>query len=272
MPPISDYPLVAGIRAVGRMNAEIVYLVLLPILLYESAINCDWHRFKRFFLSGVTLAILGVFYQVAVVGVLAELTLSSNQETPRNTAWYTAFLIASSLASTDPVAVTSVLNSLQAPPKLASMFEGEALINDGSSVLLFQFFKSLSSGDVQSWQATIGRFVLLLCVGPIWGFAVGVAMYMWMKRFRRFPEMQILALMSGSYAVYYVGEKFLNTSGPISIVCFGLYYNAFSYTALENKAQLQHHHSVGALAGLSNSLIFVISGKFRLRRTFTGIF
>ena len=41
--------------------------------------------------------------------------------------------MASILSATDPVAVVSVLHTLGAPPKLATLIAGESLLNDGSA-------------------------------------------------------------------------------------------------------------------------------------------
>lgn len=250
-----------GVFYIGRMNAEVVYLVFLPILLYEACLDIDWHKFKMFAYSGISFAIVGVAYQVALVGFLVHATFSRVTQTQLSD----AFLFASAMASTDPVAVISVLNTLQAPAKLASMFQGEALINDGSSMVLFQFFKSLSRGDVETWRAVVARLALLLLVSPIWGLLCGAVMYVWIRRYRRFSAMQVLALMSGGYCVYFVAEMYLHANGPIAIVCYGLYYIAFGHIALDYDTQQQHHHSVRALASLGTSSIFIIAGVVAAR-------
>lgn len=195
--------LVNGIIYIGKINAEVVYLLFLPILLYDASLNIEWHHFKRFAYSGITLAVLGVGYQVAVVGLLSKLTFSEPlndfaskfpdvRNATSSNAWSNSFLIASAMASTDPVAVISVLHGLQAPVKLATMFEGESLINDGSSMLLFQFFKSLSRGDVETWNRIVLRFFSLLFLAPVLGCSVAALVYRCVKRFRRYPDMQVL--------------------------------------------------------------------------------
>lgn len=46
-------------------------------------------------------------------------------------------VIASILGSTDPIAVSALLKELGAPHKLNMLLEGESLLNDGTSVVLF---------------------------------------------------------------------------------------------------------------------------------------
>eukprot|EP01069_Polyplicarium_translucidae_P007194 Polyplicarium_translucidae@DN3070_c0_g1_i4.p1 len=99
--------LAAGIDTMARIDSNIPYYVLLPILLYEATQNINWHKFRRFLLSGLALAVLGVAFQVVIIGSLLALSFSMK--------WIQSYLIASTLGSTDPVAVISVLNNLQAP-------------------------------------------------------------------------------------------------------------------------------------------------------------
>jgi hypothetical protein len=193
------YLFLYGAQYISKTKAEVIYLIFLPILLYDASLHIKWHHFKRFAYSGITLAVLGVAYQVAVVGILFYLTLSNddllepdfNSNSKRNTALCNAFLITTSLVSTDPVAVISVLQSLNASVKLVTMFEGESLINDGTSVLLFQFFKSLSLGQVVSWNRIFLRLFSLLFLAPVFGYFVGVTIYRTVRYFPKHPDTQV---------------------------------------------------------------------------------
>ncbi len=49
-------------------------------------------------------------------------------------------VISSILGSTDPIAVSSLLKEAGTPHKLNMILEGESLLNDGISVVLFQTF------------------------------------------------------------------------------------------------------------------------------------
>lgn len=105
------------------IDSSIVYYVMMPILLYEATQNINWHKFKKFFAGGLTLAVLGVAVQVGVLGVLFYYTFISKQW--KDMAWIAAFLLAATLSSTDPVAVLSVLNAVNASDKLCTMFDGK---------------------------------------------------------------------------------------------------------------------------------------------------
>eukprot|EP01069_Polyplicarium_translucidae_P007195 Polyplicarium_translucidae@DN3070_c0_g1_i5.p1 len=249
--------LAAGIDTMARIDSNIPYYVLLPILLYEATQNINWHKFRRFLLSGLALAVLGVAFQVVIIGSLLALSFSMK--------WIQSYLIASTLGSTDPVAVISVLNNLQAPDKLSSMFDGESLINDGSAILLFQLFTTAASGESQSAGSVIGRLFSLLTLGPVFGFCLALVMYVWLSHFRRHHFMQILAVVTAAYLGYYLAEVIFAASGPLTVVTYGLVFRAFGHIALDRGALDKHLYFVEGLGLAANALIFVISGIIGMR-------
>lgn len=69
----------------------------------------------------VQVGLLGVmFYYTYMKQYVKSTGVSSAEQSP----WTAAFLLASTLSSTDPVAVLSVLNAVNASDKLCTMFDG----------------------------------------------------------------------------------------------------------------------------------------------------
>ncbi len=56
------------------------------------------------------------------------------------------------MSATDPVAVLATLREVGASPRLATLIEAEALINDGSAFVLFIICKNVVLGS----SATVG--------------------------------------------------------------------------------------------------------------------
>ena len=78
-------------------------------------------------------------------------------------------LLGSILSATDPVAVVAVLKTLGAPKKLASLIEGESLLNDGSAFVLFLIFKDMAAGETQTFGDIVLTFSQLSLGGPLFG-------------------------------------------------------------------------------------------------------
>ena len=67
--------------------------------------------------------------------------------------WNLAMAFGSILAATDPVAVVALLKAVGASPKLTMQITGEALMNDGTAIVLFMLFMDFYNGVLRDpWQ------------------------------------------------------------------------------------------------------------------------
>ncbi|UKJ90553.2 sodium/hydrogen exchanger [Theileria orientalis] len=244
------------VASLRRIDNSILYFIALPILLYEATQTIDWYSFCNFLLAGTTLAVVGVVLQVGILGVLFNYTLGLGE----NWSFRISFLLASILSSTDPVAVLSILGDTNAPNKLITMFNGESLINDGTSVLLFQFFYLLTIGQSSSFLYYLVLFIKLLIVSPLLGVLCGTFVIVWVSFFRKWHVVQSLISVSMGYLLFFCAEYYMNVSGPLSIVCYGLFVKAYGLIAFDREALEKHHVLVEGLSYISNYMVFTISG------------
>lgn len=270
-------PFLQSLTRVRKIDNSVLYYIALPILLYEATQTINWYAFCNFLMGGIALAVGGVIMQVIILGLLFRFTLGDD------THWsYTkSFLLASILSSTDPVAVLSVLGDVRAPTKIISMFNGESLINDGTSVLMFQFFYMLSIGRSESYSYYSLLFTKLLVLSPLLGVLVAFIVIIWVSFFRRYHMAQCISVVGTSYLVFFISEYYLNLSGPLCIVCYGVYIKAYGLVAFDREALEKHHSFVEGFSSIANSAVFLISGmltigmlesQFMLRNVWVKIF
>ncbi|SCO69621.1 sodium/hydrogen exchanger, Na+, H+ antiporter, putative [Plasmodium vivax] len=240
-----------------NIDSSVLYFVLLPILLYEATQDINYYAFKNFLYGGIGLAVIGVALQVGILGILFYYSFMYRQE---QSPLSSSFLLASILSSTDPVAVLSILSVVDAPSKISSMFHVESLINDGSSVLLFQFFFYLTIGYKANASQYVILFVKLLFLSPVFGIGMAMLTFAWINLYRKYYYNQCLATITMCYLSYFVSEYYFNLSGPLAIVCYGLFINAYGHIALDEVAQRKHKEIVELLSLMGNSSIFIISG------------
>lgn len=177
-------------------------------------------------------------------------------------------VLGSILASTDPVAVGSVLKKAKAPPRLQMHIGGESLINDGSALVFYVIFTKQYISDLNLDDGvTLGEGVLLflrmavggLTVGIV--FALGLCYLLHIMDTRLEPEyniVQVVAALSIAYISYYVAEQVCNMSGIIACVVCGITVRAIG------KGLIREHHLMDSYLALMehllNTLLFALGG------------
>lgn len=108
------------------LDPEVVFLLFLPPLLYESAWFTSWREFKQL-RGAITLQAVGlVLFSSAAVAMVAHALIPG-------CSWPIGFLLGGIIAPPDAVAATSVLHGLRIPRTATAILEGESLVNDATS-------------------------------------------------------------------------------------------------------------------------------------------
>lgn len=122
-----------GANAAGyptlEVSPELVLLVLLPGLVFEAAYRLRIAELRRWFGGLVLLAVPGVVISAAVVAIVLNLATGLRLDL--------AFIVGAMVSATDPAAVVATFKRLRVPNALATMVDGESLLNDGTGLVLF---------------------------------------------------------------------------------------------------------------------------------------
>ncbi len=111
---------------------SVVFLVILPPLLYIAAWQTSWREFKYNLVSISSLAILLVFFTAIGVAFAAQWWLPGFD-------WRLGFLLGAVVSPTDAVAATSIARKVGMPQRVVDLLEGESLLNDATGLLALQF-------------------------------------------------------------------------------------------------------------------------------------
>lgn len=88
--------------------------------------------------------------------------------------WEAALLFGSIISATDPVAVVCLLKELGASKRLATMIEGESLLNDGTAMVVYLVLIEIVEGNTLSFGEIILKFMRLSLGGPLLGIVGGI--------------------------------------------------------------------------------------------------
>ena len=117
-----------GVPAID-ITPELVLIVLLPGLVFEAAYRLRLEELRRWLGGLALLAVPGVLISAAVVAVVLNLMTGLRADL--------AFLAGAMVSATDPAAVVATFKPLRVSPALATIVDGESLLNDGTGLVLF---------------------------------------------------------------------------------------------------------------------------------------
>ncbi|CAA7032537.1 unnamed protein product [Microthlaspi erraticum] len=253
-----------GIRIWNGINPDLLLAVFLPALLFESSFSMDVHQIKRCLGQMVLLAGPGVLISTFSIGSLLKLTF------PYNWDWKTSLLLGGLLGATDPVAVVALLKEVGASKKLTTMIDGESLMNDGVSVVVFQLFFKMVMGNDSDWGYII-KFLAQNSFGAVGiGIAFGIVSVLWLRFVFNDTVVQITVTLSVSYFAYYTAQEWAGVSGILTVMTLGMFFAAFARTAFKGDSHQSLHHFWEMVAYIANTLVFILSGVIIAEGILTG--
>src|SRR3982751_6662753 len=160
---LSFVPVIPGIT----LNPDLIFLVVLPPLLYASAWTTSWRDFRYNLVSILLLAFGLVGFTVLGVALVAPQVFPGFD-------WRLGLALGAIVAPTDAIAATSVARRVGLPSRIVDVLEGESLLNDASGLLALEFatmivvdkrIPTLSSGVLTLVWLIMGGVALGLVVG-----------------------------------------------------------------------------------------------------------
>jgi CPA1 family monovalent cation:H+ antiporter len=196
---------------------DLVFYLLLPILIFEAAINVDTQKSRReaplIGLLSIPLLLLAAGLAAAIVLLLMGPALGGS--------WALALLIGSMICATDPAMISGVLHGRG--KRVGLILEGESLINDATTITLFVMISSLlvMPGTEITWWIAVGRFALILLGGAAIGVTLG-----WLLDLVIAPAddkiLSTSATLVLAFSSFWIGEHLLGFSGVVATLTAGL--------------------------------------------------
>ena len=143
---------------------EVVLVVLLPGLVFEAGYRLDLTHLRRSFAALFLLAAPGVVISAAVVAAFLNLATGLRLDL--------AFIVGAMVSATDPVAVVATFRRLAVPRDLATIVEGESLLNDGTGLVVFGIAVAALTVPLDPGGALVA-FVAAIVVSGAIGLAAG---------------------------------------------------------------------------------------------------
>lgn len=250
-----------------QLTPDVLFLVFLPVLLFESAYNINYRHIINNWKTIGSLAIFGFLISAFLIaGTLFFLLPLVGFHIP----FLVCLLFGSLISATDPVAVLAIFKKLWAPRRLTIIFEGESLFNDGTAVAFFMviLWIMMHGGDFTGMTMLEGTWQFLSMV--IWGGIFGIFMWLLFSQMvwliKNNEEVEIVLTMLLAHFTFISAEiitKFFPTfpiSGVISTVIASIVIGNYGRYKITPRVETHMEKFWEFFAFISNSIVFILIG------------
>lgn len=234
------------------LEPDLVFLVFLPPLLYAAAWNTSWKDFWKLRRPISLLAFGLVIFTSLLVAIVAHALI------PDFPLVY-GFLLGGIISPPDAIAATSVLQGLRIPKRVVTILEGESLINDASSLIVFRFaLAAITTGQFVFTDAAQNFFYVVL-TGILIGVAIANVIYLIHKYLPTNPAIDSCITLISPYIMYIAAEHF-KVSGVLSVVSGGLFLSYRSQDLFDYNSRLSIYSLWDTITFMLNGIVFILIG------------
>jgi len=235
-----------------ELNPNMVFLVILPPLLFSAAYVTSWRDFRYNLVSITGLAIGLVGFTVFGVAAASRWILPGFD-------WRMGLVLGAVVCTTDAIAATSIARRVGLPKRIVDILEGESLVNDASGLLALEFATALLvTGRTPSLTEDVGRLLYLVAGSVAIGLGLGKLIHVVLLKVDDAP-IEITISLIAPYFAYLAGED-ARASGVLATVVCGLYLGHKSSYYLSRGARLTGHAVWDTLTFILNGFVFLLIG------------
>lgn len=234
------------------IDPELIFFIFLPPLLYEAAWQTSWKEFWKW------RRVITSFAFPIVIITSCVVAFASHALIPGFTLAL-GFLLGGIVSPPDAISATTIMRQVKAPKMLMSIVEGESLLNDASSLIVFRFaLATIVTGQFYMSEA-IGSFFLVITIGIVIGIAIGLIFYAIHRWLPTTPSIEIILSFLAPYCMYYVAERF-HFSGVLAVVAGGLLLSSKRHTMLSYQGRVQGSNVWSTIGFILNGIVFLLIG------------
>jgi len=150
-----------------EVDPDVIFLVFLPPLVHAAAWTASPRQLKA---NARTVSLLAVGLVLATTAAVATVAHALLPEL----AWGPALVLGAIVSPTDTVAATAIFRRLGVPERVVSVIEGESLINDGASLVIYRVAVVAVATGAFTVGGTLGNLLLVGGGGALLGLAVAI--------------------------------------------------------------------------------------------------
>ncbi|RAL45088.1 hypothetical protein DM860_015494 [Cuscuta australis] len=244
-----------------EFNEELFFIYLLPPIVFNAGFQVK----KKQFFQNITIIML--FGAIGTLVSFCIISLGAKELFQKMDIGYLELrdylAIGAIFSATDSVCTLQVLNQDETP-LLYSLVFGESVVNDATSVVLFNAIQKvdLSNIDFKATLKLTGNFLYLFTASTLLGVLVGLLSAYIIKRIyfgRHSTDREIALMILLAYLSYMLAELF-DLSGILTVFFCGIVMSHYTWHNVTTSSKLTTRHAFATLSFIAETFIFLYVG------------
>ncbi|KAG5559974.1 hypothetical protein RHGRI_003310 [Rhododendron griersonianum] len=242
-------------------SEDLFFIYLLPPIIFNAGFQVKKKQFFRNFMTITLFGAIGTLISFAIVSFGAMNFFKNMNIGSLEIEDY--FAIGAIFSATDSVCTLQVLNQDETP-LLYSLVFGEGVVNDATSVVLFNAIQSFDVSHIKTSIVLqfVGNFLYLLLSSTVLGVVAGLLSAYIIKKLyfgRHSTDREVALMMLMAYLSYMLAELFY-LSAILTVFFCGIVMSHYTWHNVTESSRVTTKHAFATLSFVCEIFIFLYVG------------
>ncbi|XP_065863566.1 sodium/hydrogen exchanger 1-like isoform X2 [Euphorbia lathyris] len=242
-------------------SEDLFFIYLLPPIIFNAGFQVKKKQFFRNFMTIILFGAIGTLISTGVISVGAMHFFKKMNVGSLDIGDYLA--IGAIFSATDSVCTLQILNQDETP-LLYSLVFGEGVVNDATSVVLFNAIQSFDMSNINSMVAVqfIGNFLYLFIASTVLGVFAGLLSAYIIKKLyfgRHSTDREVALMILMAYFSYMLSELFY-LSAILTVFFCGIVMSHYTWHNVTESSRVTTKHAFATLSFIAEIFIFLYVG------------
>ncbi|KAJ4967822.1 hypothetical protein NE237_014523 [Protea cynaroides] len=242
-------------------SEDLFFIYLLPPIIFNAGFQVKKKQFFRNFMTITLFGAVGTLISFVIISLGARELFKKLDVGSLDVGDYLA--LGAIFSATDSVCTLQVLNQDETP-LLYSLVFGEGVVNDATSVVLFNAIQSFDLSHISTSIVLqfVGNFLYLFVTSTMLGVITGLLSAFIIKKLyigRHSTDREVALMILMAYLSYMLAELFY-LSGILTVFFCGIVMSHYTWHNVTESSRVTTKHAFATLSFIAEIFIFLYVG------------